>query len=850
LQKKKYFVLSMLLILVVATSLFLTGCENNTPQTSLDNSYTVSGVVKDGNDSGLSDVTINYGDNGVAETENDGSWEIIGLTRPVTLKFIKSGYTFSPNDFEVNEQKEYTINAEVDSGNINVSTEGSGTVNQNTISSASGNEVELTAVPDDGWKFDQWKGDISGTENPKTIVVEEDINVTAVFVEKDYPLNIDVVGSGTVNEKEVSSTSNEKEIELTAQPNTGWKFDHWEGDLSGSENTTTITVDQEKNVTAVFVKKVYSLKISTEGEGTVSKEPSDLEYEYGTEVQLKASPASNWTFSNWQGELAGSENPKAITIDSDKAVTAVFNSAAANDFTLNVGEGGKVKVEKPDGTTVTIEAGNSYNYSAEQTETLRLKAETLNKKYVFDSWSNDYTGSNTSIEVTLDQDLIVDANFTGNVFKLVNSWGSSWGPNNDGTLYITYDAAIQVGLDAWVLGKRDNYQAEALALFDIEGSDRASWSFAIKIPSRSSNDIKYFYPENQIQKAGNEPFPENKIVMDITELLPFDTEDVVLEITNNSASSGTLESFTLEINSNEFSADISNLSIGSNSTKEVTITKVSGGSSITSMSSQDKLESAARAVTSTDIDKFVKNINTNNVENEKVNGQGTGWKNMTREQWQKVQETGRIKVLDAQDVLSTFPIKSQSDGTINIVDHSQSQYFPPIGNQGAEGSCVAWAIGYYVKSFYEASDQGWDLSTGDKSKIMSPEFVYHLINGGVDNGSYYTDATRIIENIGISSLDAMPYSDSDHTSWPSETAFREAADYRSGLYEGSTGYRMKIENSDDIEAIKTIISNGYLVTVAIDANQYDSLTENGVWTTDNYSSPSLNHANTIVGYYE
>jgi len=38
--------------------------------------------------------------------------------------------------------------------------------------------------------------------------------------------------------------------------------------------------------------------------------------------------------------------------------------------------------------------------------------------------------------------------------------------------------------------------------------------------------------------------------------------------------------------------------------------------------------------------------------------------------------------------------------------------------------------------------------------------------------------------------------------------------------------------------------------VAIDAGQYDYLTENGVWTTDNYNSPSLNHANTIVGYYE
>mgnify|MGYP006298180991 CR=1 FL=1 len=210
----------------------------------------------------------------------------------------------------------------------------------------------------------------------------------------------------------------------------------------------------------------------------------------------------------------------------------------------------------------------------------------------------------------------------------------------------------------------------------------------------------------------------------------------------------------------------------------------------------------------------------------------------------------RLILISIFFVIIVSNVKSQGDGSINIVDHSQSKYFPPIGDQGREGSCVAWSIGYYIKSFYEANDQGWDLSTGDDSKIMSPEFVYHLINGGVDAGSYYTDATRMIENIGIASLDAMPYSDSDHTSWPTENAFREAADYRSGLYEGYTGYRIIVRDSEDIEALKTIISNGYLVTVAIDANQYYNLTENGVWTTDNYSSPNLNHANTIVGYYE
>jgi len=41
-------------------------------------------------------------------------------------------------------------------------------------------------------------------------------------------------------------------VELTANPANGWKFDRWEGDASGTNATTNITVDAKKNVTAKF----------------------------------------------------------------------------------------------------------------------------------------------------------------------------------------------------------------------------------------------------------------------------------------------------------------------------------------------------------------------------------------------------------------------------------------------------------------------------------------------------------------------------------------------------------------------------------------------------------------------
>lgn len=42
--------------------------------------------------------------------------------------------------------------------------------------------VTLTAVPAAGWKFKEWTGHLTGTTNPKTIFMDGDKSITAVFV--------------------------------------------------------------------------------------------------------------------------------------------------------------------------------------------------------------------------------------------------------------------------------------------------------------------------------------------------------------------------------------------------------------------------------------------------------------------------------------------------------------------------------------------------------------------------------------------------------------------------------------------------------------------------------------------
>ena len=58
------------------------------------------------------------------------------------------------------------------------------------------------------------------------------------------------------------------------------------------------------------------------------------------------------------------------------------------------------------------------------------------------------------------------------VFKLINSWGSDWGAFNDGSYYITYEAAIANNLDLYLIEPRDDYQPEVLAVFELEADSR------------------------------------------------------------------------------------------------------------------------------------------------------------------------------------------------------------------------------------------------------------------------------------------------------------------------------------------------------------------------------------------
>ena len=114
------------------------------------------------------------------------------------------------------------------------------------------------------------------------------------------------------------------EVSITATPEVGHGFTGWSGDASGTSNPLTITLDEDKSITANFVRQYYILTVSSSEGGTTNPSPGQYNQDPGTEISITAIPETGYKFSEWSGSISGTENPFSINMDSDKSIMANF----------------------------------------------------------------------------------------------------------------------------------------------------------------------------------------------------------------------------------------------------------------------------------------------------------------------------------------------------------------------------------------------------------------------------------------------------------------------------------------------------------------------------------------------
>ncbi|MGM0462951.1 MAG: InlB B-repeat-containing protein, partial [Fibrobacterota bacterium] len=70
--------------------------------------------------------------------------------------------------------------------------------------------------------------------------------------------------------------------------------------------------------------QTYTLSVESSEGGSVSLSPDGNVFDEGTEVKLTAEADFGYTFTGWNGDISGSDNPATLTMNSNKSVTAQF----------------------------------------------------------------------------------------------------------------------------------------------------------------------------------------------------------------------------------------------------------------------------------------------------------------------------------------------------------------------------------------------------------------------------------------------------------------------------------------------------------------------------------------------
>jgi hypothetical protein len=240
--------------------------------------------------------------------------------------------------------------------------------------------------------------------------------ISSTFAINTYTLTVNAINGTVTKTPDQPAYNHGTSVQLTATPNTGYRFVSWSRDLTGSVNPVTITMDANKNITANFALNPPTITSFTPANGPI-----------GTSVTVTGTNFVSISSVKFNGTIA------SYTVNSSTQITAtVPTGATTGSITVtNTAGTGTSPTSFIVGYTITIQISgsgtvtklpNQLGYASGTTVKLTAKATIAEPlkivpntpeptSWKFDHWEIDLTGTQNPKNIIMNGNKTVKAVF-------------------------------------------------------------------------------------------------------------------------------------------------------------------------------------------------------------------------------------------------------------------------------------------------------------------------------------------------------------------------------------------------------------------------------------------------------
>jgi hypothetical protein len=247
---------------------------------------------------------------------------------------------------------------------LTVSVAGSGTVTRNPdkVTYNLNEIVQLTAVPTSGHHFVGWSGDLTGSQNPDSVAMSADRNITATFAINQYTITASAGANGSISPGGAVVVNHGASQAFTITPGVGYHVDSVfvDGGYAGALTSYTFTnVTAPHTINAKFAINQYTITASAGPNGAISPSGAVV-VNHGANRAFTITPGGGYHVDSVfvdGGYVGAVTNYTFTNVTAPHTISAKF---VINQYTITASSGANGSISPSGAVVVTHGASQAF----------------------------------------------------------------------------------------------------------------------------------------------------------------------------------------------------------------------------------------------------------------------------------------------------------------------------------------------------------------------------------------------------------------------------------------------------------------------------------------------------------